>query len=559
MDAVENPYTPGAGTRPPALTGRDNEIKRFELLLARLSSGRHEKSMLITGLRGVGKTVLLNAFSEIAEEKGWFAASAEIKSSGNLASLVARLSRKALLEMSRSERIKDRARRGLAVLKAFVISVGDIDLKLDVDAWTGLADSGDFEEDLGDLLVEVGEVAKEADAGIVFLLDEVQLLSRTELEALMAGLHKVAQRNLPVAFVGVGLPLLPKLLGEAKSYAERLFDFRSLDSLSESDAAAALELPAEVREVSWEKKAVGAVYRHAKGYPYFLQEYGKHAWLAAEASPIEASDVETAHSTVVAELDKGFFHVRIERTPAAERQYMAAMADLGDGPQRSGEVAKKLGYPTVSGSSLFRDNLLKKGLIYSPRHGLVDFTVPMFGDYMRRCHPFDPAAVAKARRGKSRDFRQEVETLIAETFGAVASTSIAGDEFEEWFDYDITTITLSAGFAEEVVVAYSILESERTAKVDETFWDYFADEMNRVADPYLLVVSQQPVLFGVDGHLLPRIGSKTIHTSYLHPDEVGVYVVDASGDVDRNELRRLLEVVREAIVERAVVSGLSSS
>lgn len=389
MDPVRNPYTPGAGSRPPALTGRDAELERFRILIGRLQAGRYEKSMLITGLRGVGKTVLLNTFADTATEADWFSATTEIRQNTQLSSVIARLTRRVLLEMSAIERFRVRARRALGVLRAFVVRYGEAEIRIDVDAIPGRADSGDPEDDIADLLTELGRSAQEGNTGVVFLIDEIQFLERSDLEALIAALHRASQAGLPVTVVGAGLPLLPRLVGEARSYAERLFDFRSIGSLDPIAARDALVLPAREESVEWEGAALDLALGYSDGYPYFLQEYGKNAWLVANESPISAADVEGAHPTVLSELDEGFFHVRVERATESERKYMAAMAHLGDGRQRSGAIAAQLGYPSSSAISLTRDSLLKKGLIYSPSHGYVDFTVPQFAAFIRRHYPVD--------------------------------------------------------------------------------------------------------------------------------------------------------------------------
>jgi hypothetical protein len=388
MDALTNPYTPGAGTKPPALTGRDEQLEHFDLLLGRLQKGRPERSMLITGLRGVGKTVLLTTFEGKGEDREWFPAFSEVRHDTELRPLIARMSRRVLLGMSRAERAKDRARRALGVLKAFTVKTPEgLEFSIDVDALTGVADSGDVEEDVTDLLVELGEAARDARSGVIFLLDEIQLLDQPSLEALISALHRVAQRELPLALVGGGLPSIPRLAGEAKSYAERLFRFPRIGRLDEDAARDALILPARAEGVEYEDAAVNRILELSEGYPYFLQEYGRHVWQAAAESPIRAGDVERAHPLVLADLDEGFFTVRFERATDAERRYMAAMAALGDGPQQSGQVAKRLGYADTGKTSVTRSNLIEKGLIYSPEYGLVDFTVPHFGDFMRRNFP----------------------------------------------------------------------------------------------------------------------------------------------------------------------------
>ena len=395
MDALNNPYTPGAGTKPPALTGRGEQLQHFKLLLGRLQRGRPERSMLITGLRGVGKTVLLTTFEDMALSYGWFPAFSEVRHDTELRLLMARMSRRVLLAMSRTERVKDRARRTLGVLKAFSVSVpGGFELSIDVDALTGTADSGDLDDDLSDLLVALGQVAADAGSGVVFLLDEIQFLDRRSLEALISALHRVAQRELPLALVGGGLPSVPRLAGEAKSYAERLFTFPRIGRLSEDAATEALILPAREESVEYGGEALARILELSEAYPYFLQEYGRHVWQVAAGSPIEAGDVEHAHPNVQADLDEGFFAVRFERATAGERRYMAAMAALGDGPRESGEVARRLGFADTAKTSVVRGNLIDKGLIFSPEYGLVDFTVPRFAEFMRRNVPLDSAAAS---------------------------------------------------------------------------------------------------------------------------------------------------------------------
>ncbi len=388
MDPLLNPYTPGAGTKPPALTGRDEEIDRFRLLAHRIVSGRFEKSMLITGLRGVGKTVLLNTFQSIAEETAYQTEFKEVTEGTEFPSALARMIRRALLRLSPADRMRDRVRRALGVLKAFSVRLPEgYEIGVDVDAVLGMADSGDLPEDLSDLFLEVGEAAADADSAVMFLLDEIQYLSRDHLAALITAAHRVAQRNLPVAVVGAGLPQLPALAGEAKSYAERLFDFPIIDSLPYGAAVEAVVRPALALEVDYERAASDLIFDYSEGYPYFLQEYGKHVWNIAERSPITKADVESAREAVQAQLDENFFRVRIARVTGAEKRYLRAMAELGEGPYRSGDIAEKLGRRVTSVGPL-RGQLIHKGFIYSPSHGLTDFTVPQFDDFMRRNFAF---------------------------------------------------------------------------------------------------------------------------------------------------------------------------
>jgi hypothetical protein len=393
MDPVRNPYAPGAGSRPPALTGRDREIEAWRILLQRLELGRHEKSLIITGLRGVGKTVLLNTLEAIAEDAGFRTAGTEITHDTDLRRLMARLVRRALLSLSPVERMKDRARKAAAVLKSFTIQIPDVvTVGMDVEPATGLGDSGDLGEDLGDVLISLGAAAKDHRTGVVFLFDEIQFFDRGSFEALIAALHRVAQRGLPLTLVGAGLPQLPALAGTAKSYAERLFDFPSLGPLDEAAAREALERPAQEEEVWFEPAAIAAILEFTERYPYFLQEYGKHAWNLAPGPDITLEVTEEARPQVRFQLDENFFRVRIGRITSAELRYVAAMAELGEGPIRSGEIAARLGRPGPESVAPTRARLIAKGIIYSPAHGLNLFTVPQFDDFLRRNYPLEALA-----------------------------------------------------------------------------------------------------------------------------------------------------------------------
>lgn len=390
MDPVRNPYTPGAGSRPPVLTGRDAELQAFRVLLQRLQLGRPEKSMIITGLRGVGKTVLLNTFEGIAEAADFRTAKAEITHDTDFGALIARMVRRALLSVSGAERLRDRVQRAAGILKSFTIRLPDgPELGFDIDPAVGQADSGDLAEDLSDLFVGLGEAASERDTGVALLFDEVQFLDRFELEALIAALHQTSQRNLPITMVGAGLPQLPALTGSAKSYSERLFDFPRIGELAYEDAKEALEVPAQREGVPYEPYATEEVIEYTQGYPYFIQEYGKHVWNIANGDAITADDVERARDRVQLQLDENFFRVRVARCTSAELRYLSAMAELGDGPYRSGEIASRLGRPGPENVAPTRARLIEKGLIFSPGHGLNEFTVPQFGAFMRRLYPLD--------------------------------------------------------------------------------------------------------------------------------------------------------------------------
>lgn len=387
--AHNNPYAPGAGTPPPALTGRQAEIDHFELLLDRLVNGQPEKSMVLTGQRGIGKTVLLERFAETAAASGWFHDYYEVTSQSRLAAALARMTRRILLGMSLKERLKERATGALKVLKAFTVSAGGLSLNIDVEAALGKADSGDLAEDLRDLLIELGEVAADGTTGVVFFLDEVQFVDKHEYEALIVALHRVAQKRLPVAIVAAGLPLLPQIGGKTKPYAERMFDYRTIGRLPEAAAKDALLLPAESLGVNYTDEALSRIYDLTEGYAYFLQEYGRRVWLVGDEDEITREQVDFAHPVVQQYLDEGFFDVRMSGVSRAKRRYLAALADLGDGPQQVAKVTERAGYTTSQQAAPIRDALIKEALIYSPERGKLDFTVPQCAAYLRRVHPID--------------------------------------------------------------------------------------------------------------------------------------------------------------------------
>ena len=388
MDPVLNPYSPGAGTRPPALVGRDGEIEAMDVALRRLRLGRDGRSQMLTGLRGVGKTVMLNEFEHLAGGRGYFHEHIEVGEDGDLAPRLAAAIRRILLAMDARKRIGERIRRALGVLKAFSIRLpGGPELSIDVDAVSGPADSGDLATDLSGLFVEVGEVARDHDAGVLITIDELHYVALPTLEALVMGLHRAAQLRLPITIAGAGLPSLATLTGEAKSYAERMFTFPVIGSLPAEQAREALVVPAADEGVDWEPAALDRVLAVTEGYPYFLQEFGKRAWDAADV-PRTITDDDVARSIPVAtaELDDGFFRVRTGRTSDPERAYLRAMAELGPGPVRSGEVAALLQKKTTALGPT-RDGLIRKALCYSPRYGEIDFTVPLFDGFMKRWLP----------------------------------------------------------------------------------------------------------------------------------------------------------------------------
>lgn len=387
MDPVRNPYSPGAGTPPPALVGREDELEEFDIAVQRLGLGRSSKSLMLTGLRGVGKTVLLREFGQTAKRYGWVHQSIEATEDLALPAAMAMLTRKALLSLSAGERRSERVRRAFGVLSSFRVSWnlpdgGDVSVGL--DPIQGVADSGLLDDDLADLFTEVGEVAKTAGTGVLLTIDEIQYLSRGDLAALIVGLHRISQEQLPFMVAGAGLPSVPALAGEAKSYAERLFTYRVIDSLPGVEARAALTEPTVAEGVTWQPAALDCLVDITGGYPYFLQEFGGQAWdMANGPDEITRADVESAIPIAFYELDTGFFRVRIDRTTDSEREYLKAMAQLGSGIYASGDVAAKLGKVTTQVGPI-RDALIKKGLCYSPRHGEIAFTVPMFDQFIRR-------------------------------------------------------------------------------------------------------------------------------------------------------------------------------
>ncbi len=382
-----NPYTPGMGTRPPFLAGRDSELEYFDELLDQLSAGGTEKHLILTGLRGVGKTVLLNELEVKCEERGWPGEATELRDGSSIGREVSKAARKALLQLSSAKRTLDGLRRAMRVVHNFSVSVGEeVTFKIDLDPIEGIADSGDLGADLRDLLVEVGQAAEKHGSGFALILDEMHFLPRRDLEALIMGLHRAQQKSLPVALVGGGLPLLPELTGKAKTYAERGLEFRSVGALSREASVRALREPAIQQGIDWSDEAIDRVTALTGGYPFFLQEYGRQIWKLGEGRRIELAEVTAAEPLVLEYLDASFFSQRIGKLPGLERRYVSAMARLGDGPQRSGDVAAALGR-NVKELSPIRARLIESALIYSPARGEVDFTVPLCADHIRRTYP----------------------------------------------------------------------------------------------------------------------------------------------------------------------------
>lgn len=392
MDPVRNPYAPGAGSPPPELAGRGAIRQDIAVRLERLRLERPAKSMMLVGLRGVGKTVLLDQIRRDAEAKGIQAVRTEAPERRSLPALLAPALRLALLHLSKKEAAKDYALRGLRALSGFVgklkLKYQDIEVGLDYDPEPGLADNGDLELDLAVLLEQIGAAAKAAGTAFVMFIDELQYVDEPEMAALISALHRCAQERLPVTVVGAGLPQLRVRMGEAKSYAERLFDFPQIGALNPADAREAIVRPAENEGAAIEDAAVDLIVAKTQGYPYFLQEWGKHAWDVAPASPIRRADVVNASDEAIAALDESFFRVRFDRLTPTERKYLRAMADLGPGPHRSGDIATGLGR-IVSSLGPTRAGLIAKGMIWSPTHGDTAFTVPLFDEFMKRIMPGD--------------------------------------------------------------------------------------------------------------------------------------------------------------------------
>ncbi len=389
MQKRDNPYTPGAGRKPPNLAGRDGDLENFQALTERLAAGGYERSLIYSGLRGVGKTVLLMELDVLATEAGWATTDVqEVGSQPDFRVTFARMAARLLREMSRKHRVKDRVDRALSVVKAFSIAVpAGVQLKLDVEPATGVADSGDPEQDLTDLVREIGEVARATGAGALFLIDEMHNLDSSSLAAICIAFQAISRNALPVAMVAAGLPDLQARLMSAKPYADRLFQYHELGSLSPAAARAALVAPAATRDVSYEESAARRVVSESAGYPYFIQEYGLELWNQAEGSPITSADVEAVREIVTDSLARNFFGTRFQLATDAEQRYLAAMASLDDSPYRSAEVARAYGAKDQRGVSIHRDGLIQKGLIWAPRRGQLDFTVPLFAEYLRDNHP----------------------------------------------------------------------------------------------------------------------------------------------------------------------------
>jgi predicted transcriptional regulator len=392
MDPIKNPYSPGAGTPPPELAGRDELREMVRIALERVRAGRPTKSILMVGLRGVGKTVLLDKLRDDAAASGMETIRVEAPENRSLPAILAPQLRQALLRLSRNEQAKEMAQRALRGLagfaKALKVKYQDIEVGMDFEPEPGLADNGDLEHDLQALLEVSGSAAKKAGTALVMFVDELQYVDEEQLASLITALHRSAQRSLPVVLVGAGLPQLPGKMGRAKSYAERLFDFPQIGPLSVEAARLAIRKPAAEQGINVNEDALDQIIKETRGYPYFLQEWGKHSWDVATSSPITLADVKQATTSAIAALDDSFFRVRFDRLTPLEKRYLRAMSDIGAGPHRSGDIAEKLGRDVTSLGPT-RSQLIVKGMIWSPSHGDTAFTVPLFDAFMKRIMPGD--------------------------------------------------------------------------------------------------------------------------------------------------------------------------
>lgn len=390
MDPVRNPFAPGAGTPPPELAGRDVVRESVSIALQRSRIGRPAKSAMLVGLRGVGKTVLLDRMRDDAEALGIHTVRIEAPEGRSLPALLAPQLRQALLRLSTSHKAKDTAVRGLRALAGFAsklkLAYKDIEVGFDYEPEPGLADNGDLEHDLQALLEQVGLAAKAAGTALAIFIDELQYVEEPQLAALITAMHRTEQRQLPVVLVGAGLPQLRGRMGNAKSYAERLFDFPEIGPLPPPAARQAIVKPLLDEGVTIEDGALNQILQATRGYAYFLQQWGSHTWRAAASSPITSADVATASVTAIAALDESFFRVRFDRLTPREKKYLRAMAELGPGPHRSGDIADCYG-AKVSSLAPARSDLITKGMIWSPNHGDTAFTVPMFDEFMKRIMP----------------------------------------------------------------------------------------------------------------------------------------------------------------------------
>lgn len=399
MDRRKNPYAPGAGIQPPALVGRDQLLADAHIDMERMLQKRPVRSLILLGLRGVGKTVLLNRLKADADKLGFQTAKIEAPEEGALPQLLVPELRKILFSLDLIVRTGNKVRQAMAALRnfgsAFKISVGEIEIGM--TPGPGIADTGNLDQDMPQLLIAVAEAAAERETAIALLIDEVQYLSAKELAALVVACHETAQRNLPLFFVGAGLPQMAALAGNAKSYAERLFNYPEIDKLPVDAARKALVEPARNEGVEFEPEAVDEILRVTERYPYFIQEWGSHVWNYSPASPVTKSDVDHATPGIITHLDANFFRVRFDRLTVLQQKYLRAMAELGSGPHKTGDIAAALGVDATSVATV-RQQLIDKGMVWSQRHGETAFTVPMFDKFMKRQIPVLEKHVPKRRK-----------------------------------------------------------------------------------------------------------------------------------------------------------------
>jgi len=390
MESIRNPFAPGAGSPPPELVGRTEVLEEVRVLLGRVLNRKPAKSLLLNGLRGVGKTVLLNEIDRRAQESGYKTILVEASEDRSLPALLVPQLRKLLFSLDRIAGAGDNVKRALSALKSFVgaikVSMGDVELGLDIEPLQGVSDSGDLEIDLPDLLASVAEAAAERSSAVAILIDEIQYFSSKELSALIMAMHRMQQQSLPLILVGAGLPILPGLAGEAKSYAERLFSFPLIGALSAEDSRKALQDPVRKEGVEFEESALDLIIEQTGGYPYFVQEWGYQTWNLAMLSPISRELVEGATEIIKRRLDSNFFRVRFARLTPSEKTYLRAMAECGPGPMKTSDIAEVL-KRKVSTLGPVRASLIKKGMVYSPSFGDMAFTVPLFDEFMRRIIP----------------------------------------------------------------------------------------------------------------------------------------------------------------------------
>jgi AAA ATPase-like protein len=390
MDPITNPFSPGAGAPPPDLVGREGILEQARILFGRVKEGRPEKSILLTGLRGVGKTVLLLEAERLAAAAGYRTLFVEAHEDKTLAALLVPPLRTLLFDLDRAAGLGNKAKRGLRVLKSFLngvkVTIGHAEIGLDVDPEIGTADSGDLGNDLPNLFVAIAEAAQEREIPVALFIDELQYFNTKELGALIMAMHRMQQLRLPLVLLGAGLPILPGLAGESKSYAERLFSFPGIGALSRDDAFRALREPTAAAGVAFHRDALAEIFRLTEGYPYFIQEWGYQSWNRTPKPPITLEIVRDATETVIQRLDQNFFRVRFDRMTPGEKQFLSAMAGLAPDARRSGEIAEALG-TTLQGSAPVRAKLIKKGMIYSPAHGELAFSVPLFDRFILRAMP----------------------------------------------------------------------------------------------------------------------------------------------------------------------------